>query len=55
MSPWLVKRYGLENYAIFVQLMGIPLRKGKFRAGDTLTLLASGSRPLATLTRQQTG
>lgn len=32
--PWLIKRNGVDWWARFVELFGIPLRKGKFRPGD---------------------
>jgi len=34
LSAWLTKRYGFEYWALFVQLMGIPLRKGTYKIGD---------------------
>ena len=34
LSAWLTKRYGFEYWSLFVQLMGIPLRKGQYKLGD---------------------
>ncbi len=34
LTPWIVKRYGIEGWARLAELFGIPFRKGKYPAGN---------------------